>query len=155
MASSMPALQTSTRTASGQRRFGTTEKPVKCGSLHLRSCDKGGGGRNGGRVTVEAVNGAVNVNGAVAVRVGHVSVAPPSSKDDGDAFGLGKFVERRLVYRQQFVIRSYEIGPDRTATMETLMNLLQVHKYIQSLKHFYASQYMIEQVLNRIITFRL
>lgn len=38
---------------------------------------------------------------------------------------LGRFVEGRFVYRQTFVIRSYEIGPDKTATMETLMNLLQ------------------------------
>lgn len=38
----------------------------------------------------------------------------------------GNFVEDRFVYRQVFVIRSYEIGPDKTATMETLMNLLQV-----------------------------
>ncbi|XP_057480250.1 palmitoyl-acyl carrier protein thioesterase, chloroplastic-like [Actinidia eriantha] len=38
---------------------------------------------------------------------------------------LGRFVEDRCVYRQTFVIRSYEIGPDKTATMETLMNLLQ------------------------------
>ncbi|WCJ36291.1 Palmitoyl-acyl carrier protein thioesterase chloroplastic [Euphorbia peplus] len=38
---------------------------------------------------------------------------------------LGKFVDEKLVYRQSFVIRSYEIGPDKTATMETLMNLLQ------------------------------
>ncbi|XP_074278481.1 palmitoyl-acyl carrier protein thioesterase, chloroplastic-like [Silene latifolia] len=38
---------------------------------------------------------------------------------------LGKFVEQRFVYRQTFIIRSYEIGPDKTATMETLMNLLQ------------------------------
>ncbi|KAL5791529.1 hypothetical protein ACOSP7_000123 [Xanthoceras sorbifolium] len=37
----------------------------------------------------------------------------------------GSFVEDRFVYRQIFVIRSYEIGPDKTATMETLMNLLQ------------------------------
>ncbi|KAJ6764250.1 ACYL-[ACYL-CARRIER-PROTEIN] HYDROLASE [Salix koriyanagi] len=36
-----------------------------------------------------------------------------------------RFVEDRLVYRQTFSIRSYEIGPDKTATMETLMNLLQ------------------------------
>ena len=43
-----------------------------------------------------------------------------------DACMLGKFVEERFVYRQTFVIRSYEIGPDKTATMETLMNLLQV-----------------------------
>ncbi|TVT97621.1 hypothetical protein EJB05_29921 [Eragrostis curvula] len=120
-----PASQTATRVASGQCRFGRPEKTAKCGSLNLRSCDNGGSGRNGRSVTVEAVNGAVHVNGAAAVRVGHVPVPPPSSVADGDAFLLGKFVERRLVYRQQFVIRSYEIGPDRTATMETLMNLLQ------------------------------
>ncbi|KAG0500276.1 hypothetical protein HPP92_000348 [Vanilla planifolia] len=42
-----------------------------------------------------------------------------------NAFKLGRFVEERFVYRQTFVIRSYEIGPDKTATMETLMNLLQ------------------------------
>lgn len=42
------------------------------------------------------------------------------------AWLTGGFVENRSVYRQNFLIRSYEIGPDRTATMETLMNLLQV-----------------------------
>ncbi|KAG9445899.1 hypothetical protein H6P81_012027 [Aristolochia fimbriata] len=40
-------------------------------------------------------------------------------------FKLGRFVEDRFIYRQNFVIRSYEIGPDSTATMETIMNLLQ------------------------------
>ncbi|XP_023001057.1 palmitoyl-acyl carrier protein thioesterase, chloroplastic-like [Cucurbita maxima] len=38
---------------------------------------------------------------------------------------LGRFVEENFVYGQTFIIRSYEIGPDKTATMETLMNLLQ------------------------------
>ncbi|KAM7253754.1 hypothetical protein ACFE04_028506 [Oxalis oulophora] len=38
---------------------------------------------------------------------------------------LGRFVEDRHTYRQTFIIRSYEIGPDKTATMETWMNLLQ------------------------------
>ena len=41
-------------------------------------------------------------------------------------FLLGRFAEERFVFRQAYVIRSYEIGPDQTATMETLMNLLQV-----------------------------
>ena len=45
---------------------------------------------------------------------------------DQSAFRMGgRFVEGWSVYRQTFVIRSYEIGPDKTATMETLMNLLQ------------------------------
>ncbi|XP_024017746.1 palmitoyl-acyl carrier protein thioesterase, chloroplastic [Morus notabilis] len=41
------------------------------------------------------------------------------------AYLLGQFVEDRFVYRQTFIIRSYETGPDKTATMETLLNLLQ------------------------------
>lgn len=43
-----------------------------------------------------------------------------------DAFGLGKIVQDGLVFRQNFSIRSYEIGADRTASIETLMNHLQV-----------------------------
>ncbi|KAJ4835058.1 hypothetical protein Tsubulata_050467 [Turnera subulata] len=57
---------------------------------------------------------------------------PPGLPTDDDYVGkplrtdlIGRFVEDRLVYRQTFSIRSYEIGPDKTATMETLMNLLQ------------------------------
>ncbi|CAL9774683.1 unnamed protein product [Musa acuminata subsp. burmannicoides] len=90
-----------------------------------------GGGRN--QVSVDRVNGR-KVNGVV-----HGSEVPSSmgtgtavfgAGDGGgmvsvNAFKLGRFVEDRFVYRQTFVIRSYEIGPDKTATMETLMNLLQ------------------------------
>jgi len=43
----------------------------------------------------------------------------------GDVFRLGRFVEDSLVFRQNFAIRSYEIGADRTASIETLMNHLQ------------------------------
>lgn len=43
---------------------------------------------------------------------------------------IGRFVEERFVFRQAYVIRSYEIGPDKTATMETIMNLLQVTHFI-------------------------
>ncbi|KAG0498946.1 hypothetical protein HPP92_003637 [Vanilla planifolia] len=42
-----------------------------------------------------------------------------------DAFGLGKIVQDGLAFRQNFSIRSYEIGVDRTASIETLMNHLQ------------------------------
>lgn len=44
-----------------------------------------------------------------------------------DALRQGRLVESRLVYRQTFVIRSYEVGADRTASIETLMNHFQVH----------------------------
>uniref|UniRef100_A0A1D1Y7Z8 Acyl-[acyl-carrier-protein] hydrolase n=1 Tax=Anthurium amnicola TaxID=1678845 RepID=A0A1D1Y7Z8_9ARAE len=42
-----------------------------------------------------------------------------------DAFGFGKIIQDGLVFRQNFSIRSYEIGADRTASIETLMNHLQ------------------------------
>ncbi|KAG5031901.1 hypothetical protein JHK85_015883 [Glycine max] len=71
----------------------------------------------------------VNVNGI------HVAEAPlqagklandPSAADEAIVTSLrGRFVEGKFVFRQIFVIRSYEIGPDKTATMETLMNFLQ------------------------------
>ena len=43
-----------------------------------------------------------------------------------DPFGLGRIVQDGFVYTQNFSIRSYEIGADRTASIETLMNHLQV-----------------------------
>ncbi|GAB2300387.1 Palmitoyl-acyl carrier protein thioesterase, chloroplastic [Dionaea muscipula] len=42
-----------------------------------------------------------------------------------DPLGLGRIVQDGLVFRQNFSIRSYEIGADRTASIETLMNHLQ------------------------------
>lgn len=42
-----------------------------------------------------------------------------------DPFGIGKIVQDGLVFRQNFSIRSYEIGADRTASIETLMNHFQ------------------------------
>lgn len=44
-----------------------------------------------------------------------------------DPFGLGRIVQDGLVYRQNFDIRSYEIGADRSASIETVMNHLQVY----------------------------
>nr|CAB3452640.1 unnamed protein product [Digitaria exilis] len=119
----MPAPRAAARLTSGQLVFGKPEE-AKGGRSLLWSCDSG---RCVG-VPMKAVNGSVKLNGAAVagVRQVHAPPQPTSSMDDdGGAFRLGKFVEGRLVYRQQFVIRSYEIGPDRTATMETIMNLLQ------------------------------
>ncbi|XP_043702007.1 palmitoyl-acyl carrier protein thioesterase, chloroplastic-like [Telopea speciosissima] len=42
-----------------------------------------------------------------------------------DPFGLGRIVQDGLVFSQNFSIRSYEIGADQTASIDTLMNHLQ------------------------------
>lgn len=75
---------------------------------------------------VETVNGK-KVNGVhLGEKRGISSKNCSVEEPDDRGVLLGRFVENRYVYRQTFAIRSYEIGPDKTATMETLMNLLQV-----------------------------
>ncbi|KAL0355071.1 UNVERIFIED_CONTAM: Palmitoyl-acyl carrier protein thioesterase, chloroplastic [Sesamum radiatum] len=89
----------------------------------------------GSKTNVETVNGK-KVNGVhVDGRIPFLDQRSGDLLKDGESvygsvepnheYLLGRFVEDRFVYRQSFVIRSYEIGPDKTATMETLMNLLQ------------------------------
>ncbi|CAJ2641250.1 unnamed protein product [Trifolium pratense] len=82
-------------------------------SLVIKSCNHGSTYKK-----VDTINGT-KVNGLQVVE------APKKLSTDVALVTNGKFVEGRFVFRQIFVIRSYEIGPDRTATMETLMNFLQ------------------------------
>ncbi|KAJ3691939.1 hypothetical protein LUZ60_012289 [Juncus effusus] len=42
-----------------------------------------------------------------------------------DVFQLGRIMQDGLVFRQNFLIRSYEIVSDKTASIQTIMNLLQ------------------------------
>ncbi|XP_076914713.1 palmitoyl-acyl carrier protein thioesterase, chloroplastic-like [Bidens hawaiensis] len=44
---------------------------------------------------------------------------------DLDPWDLGRMVQNSLVFRQNFIIRSYEVGADRTTSIETLMNHMQ------------------------------
>ncbi|MED6183930.1 hypothetical protein PIB30_042477 [Stylosanthes scabra] len=51
---------------------------------------------------------------------------PKRSDVVSDPFGIGRIVQDGLAFRQNFSIRSYEIGADKTASIETLMNHLQL-----------------------------
>lgn len=84
--------------------------------------------------SIDMINGkkvnGVHVNGGTSL-LGQKKISEILKDDDEEepektCLPGGRFLEGRLVFRQTFVIRSYEIGPDKTATMETLMNLLQV-----------------------------
>lgn len=77
--------------------------------------------------SVDRINGNVTgINGTAAPSVGKSNGWKNEKSGPTHNSMLGRFVEDRFVFRQTFVIRSYEIGPDKTATMETIMNLLQV-----------------------------
>lgn len=49
----------------------------------------------------------------------------PTKKQLVDPFRHGH-IEGGVGYRQTVVVRSYEVGADKTATLETILNLLQV-----------------------------
>ena len=55
----------------------------------------------------------------------------PTKKQLVDPHRQGLIVEGGVGYRQTVVIRSYEVGPDKTATLESILNLLQVNQYIR------------------------
>jgi hypothetical protein len=55
----------------------------------------------------------------------------PTEKQTVDPFRQALIVEGGVRYQQTLVVRSYEVGPDKTATMETVLNLLQVRKRLQ------------------------
>lgn len=50
----------------------------------------------------------------------------PSQKQMVDPNRQGLIVEGGVGYKQTVVIRSYEVGPDKTATLEAIFNLFQV-----------------------------
>ncbi|OIV97060.1 hypothetical protein TanjilG_08279 [Lupinus angustifolius] len=71
-------------------------------------------------------NGGSHIVNKINVMKENVIDVPNESLEDAIvAISRGRFVEDKFVYRQNFVVRSYEIGPDRTVTMETLMSFLQ------------------------------
>ncbi|KAG0528017.1 hypothetical protein BDA96_06G282800 [Sorghum bicolor] len=49
----------------------------------------------------------------------------PTEKQMVDPFRQALIVEGGVRYQQTLVVRSYEVGPDKTATLETVLNLLQ------------------------------
>lgn len=82
------------------------------------------------RPNIDVINGE-KINGVSIGETSYIGLKKSEVINDNEedlvhGYMQGKFVEGRFVYKQTFIIRSYEIGPDQTATMETLMNLLQV-----------------------------
>ncbi|PRQ40252.1 putative oleoyl-[acyl-carrier-protein] hydrolase [Rosa chinensis] len=49
----------------------------------------------------------------------------PTTKQFVDHYRQGMIIEGGVGYRQRVVIRSYEVGPDKTVTLESILNLLQ------------------------------
>lgn len=62
----------------------------------------------------------------------------PSTKQLVDPYRQGMIIEEGVGYRQTVVIRSYEVGPDKTTTIESILSLLQVTNEAE----FYVNQFL-------------
>ena len=76
-----------------------------------------------GRITTVAVASIAGVNGKAAV-VERTII--PTQKQFVDPFRQGLIILDGVGYRQTVVVRSYEVGTDKTATPQSILNLLQV-----------------------------
>ena len=54
------------------------------------------------------------------------SISPVNSCTPADRFRAGRLMEDGYSYKEKFIVRSYEVGINKTATVETIANLLQV-----------------------------
>lgn len=64
----------------------------------------------------------VGVNGKVALERAII----PTKKQFVDPFRQGVIILDGVGYRQTVVVRSYEVGTDKTVTPQSILNLLQV-----------------------------
>ena len=82
---------------------GTTSIPASCSSVT---------GSENGRISVEQLRQNI-----------------PTTKQLRDPYRQAVMIEEDVGYRQKVVIRSYEVGPDKTATIGSILNLLQVNLF--------------------------
>lgn len=87
--------------------------------------------RNGSTFTVTKINAATvssitQVTENVATKKEQTRQNIPTIKQFADPHRQGLIIDDGVTYRQTVVVRSYEVGPDKTATLESILNLLQV-----------------------------
>uniref|UniRef100_B6TZM6 Acyl-[acyl-carrier-protein] hydrolase n=1 Tax=Zea mays TaxID=4577 RepID=B6TZM6_MAIZE len=84
-------------------------------------------------VVVRCARGAPQVSGIEAASPGHAAVTAALAKAEGgdarpslaERLRLGNLLEDGLSYKESFIVRCYEVGINKTATVETIANLLQ------------------------------
>ncbi|CAL9174709.1 unnamed protein product [Musa hybrid cultivar] len=103
--------------------------PTKCSSIRengsINNTPQATSALSVQRPSVLDVAYAVAFNPATSLTAEQIRQSIPTEKQLTDPFRQGLIVEGGVRYRQTVVIRSYEVGPDKTATLETILNLLQ------------------------------
>lgn len=102
-------------TSPGPIRSREATPAAQCGRLRNRA---------GVRCACKAISGLeVAVSAAAAIAAGEKGVG---EKGLAERLRLGSLLPDGLSYKECFIIRCYEVGINKTATVETIANLLQV-----------------------------
>ncbi|XVE92636.1 hypothetical protein REPUB_Repub01dG0115200 [Reevesia pubescens] len=91
----------------------TSTRPIKLGTLNEIAG------------AVKASNSLVTVHENRHIKEEQIRQRIPTQKQLVDPYRQGLIIERGVGYRQTVVVRSYEVGPDKTATLESILNLFQ------------------------------
>jgi len=108
--------------------------PPQCGRAPLRHH---GRRESAPGVAVRCARGAPQVPGLEAASPGHAAATKAEAEAARAGGGgarpslaerlrLGSLLEDGLSYKESFIVRCYEVGINKTATVETIANLLQV-----------------------------
>ncbi|XP_031403167.1 oleoyl-acyl carrier protein thioesterase 1, chloroplastic [Punica granatum] len=92
---------------------------------HPRPRSSPAGVRRRGAVCCSSPAGKASVLTAVIPQDGAALVDHPGSGSLADRLRLGSLTEDGLSYKESFIVRCYEVGINKTATVETIANLLQ------------------------------
>lgn len=102
---------------------------------------------------VRCARGAPQVSGIEAASPGHAAataVAAAANKEGvharpslAERLRLGSLLEDGLSYKESFIVRCYEVGINKTATVETIANLLQVRSRARAGLSFLKSGFVL------------
>ncbi|XP_056175333.1 oleoyl-acyl carrier protein thioesterase 1, chloroplastic isoform X1 [Syzygium oleosum] len=82
-------------------------------------------GRRAAAATVSCCSSPASKAPALAVVSDGLARVEPGSGSLADRLRLGSLTEDGLSYKERFIVRCYEVGMNKTATVETIANLLQ------------------------------
>ncbi|CAN6218274.1 unnamed protein product, partial [Urochloa humidicola] len=102
--------------------------PLQCGRAPLRH--RGRRGELASGAVVRCARGAPQAPGLEAASPGHAAAAKAEGGGGArpslaERLRLGSLLEDGLSYKESFIVRCYEVGINKTATVETIANLLQ------------------------------
>lgn len=82
-------------------------------------------------------------------------LAPPPAGSLADRLRLGSLTEDGLSYKERFIVRCYEVGINKTATMETIANLLQVSFFVFHCRRLKLNSVAFSTAFLSILSFRV